>query len=130
LEPKNHDALVRQDKAVHFWTIEILVQAKTFEELAEEYDIRREKDRWLVGEGAFEQPANEIRGSNWWGLRMDHFRIRSSNLSDTGSFESEAVWIELLSTASKRTANVKAGFGADAGPLALILRTIRFDPSP
>jgi hypothetical protein len=129
LQAKNHDRLVGRDYPAHAWTISIEVRQKSFEEVAEDEDIIREGGRWFVGEGAFEQPAYEIKGSNWWGLRVDHFPVRSS-IHANGSVQSGAVWMILSSTASKQTATVIAGPGADDGPLAMLLSSVRFETKP
>jgi hypothetical protein len=126
LKSKNYDRLVGRDYPAHAWTISIEVYQKSFEELADDEDIIREGDRWFVGEGAFEQPAYEIKGPNWWGLRADHFPMRSSTRAN-GSVQSEAVWMILSSTASKQAARVTAGPGADDGPLAMLLSSVRFE---
>ena len=126
LKSKNYDRLVGRDYPAHAWTISIEVYQKSFEELADDEDIIREGDRWFVGEGAFEQPAYEIKGPNWWGLRVDHFPMRSSTRAN-GSVQSEAVWMILSSTASKQAAKVTAGPGADDGPLAMLLSSARFE---
>jgi hypothetical protein len=126
LKSKNYDRLVGRDYPAHSWTISIEVYQKSFEELVDDEGIIREGDRWFVGEGAFEQPAYEIKGPNWWGLRVDHFPMRSSTRAN-GSVQSEAVWMILSSTASKQTATVMAGPGADDGPLALLLSSVRFE---
>jgi hypothetical protein len=126
LKSKNYNTLVGRDYPNHSWTIAIEVYQKSFEELADDEDIIREGDRWFVGGGAFEQPAYEIKGPNWWGLRVDHFPMRSSTRAN-GSVQSEAVWMILSSTASKQAARVTAGPGADDGPLAMLLSSVRFE---
>lgn len=126
LQSKNYSRLVGRDYPAHAWTISIAVRQKSFEEVAGDEDITREGDRWFVGEGAFEQPAYEIKGPNWWGLRVDHFPMRSSTRAN-GSVQSEAVWMILSSTANKQTATVVAGPGADDGPLAMLLSSVRFE---
>jgi hypothetical protein len=127
LKAKNYDRLVGRDRPVHFWMIGIDVFPETFEELMDSYDIHREGDRWFVGGGAREQPAYEIKGSNWWGLRVDHFSMRSSAREGSGSFESDAVLVIMSSTTSKHTAVAVAGSGADDQPLPLMLNTFRFE---
>lgn len=64
--------------------------ALTFEDAMKMYDIRRDGDRWFVGEGAREEPAYEIKGPGWWGLRVDSLAIRSGSL-DIPSVASDAV---------------------------------------
>jgi hypothetical protein len=127
LKAKNYDRLLGRDSPVHFWMISIEVLPETFEELMDSYDIHREADRWFVGGGAREQPAYEIKGPNWWGLRVDHFSMRSSAREGSGSFESEAVLAIMSSTTSKHTAVAVAGSGADDQPLPLMLNTFRFE---
>jgi hypothetical protein len=126
LKSKIYDRLVGRDYPAHSWTISIEVYQESFEELAEDVAVIREGNRWFVGGGSSEQPAYQIKGPNWWGLRVDHFPMRSSTRAN-GSVQSEGVWMILSSTASKETATVMAGPGADDGPLAMLLSSVRFE---
>ena len=127
---KRYEMLVG-DGASHFWTIAIEVTPWTFESVMERYDVRRERGRWFVGEGAREASAYEIKGAGWWGLRVDSLSIRSGSRpsrDDTGrSVESEAGWVIISSTASARTATFLVGDGADREVLPLLLNTVSFD---
>lgn len=111
LEAKDHDRLVGRDQPPHFWTIGVEVVKQSFDEILEVYDIRREGDRWLIDRGAEEQPATEIKGLNWRGLRVDHYSPDSPPLAN---HESEFVFVFISSTTSKATtAQIHVAFGPD-----------------
>jgi hypothetical protein len=130
IQHKRYEMLVG-DGAAHFWRIAVEVRPRTFESVMELHDIRREGDRWFVGEGAREAPAYEIKGAGWWGLRVDDLPIRSGPRAGRddlpGSFESGAVWVIISNTASEQTATFLVGDGADTEVLPLLLKTVSFD---
>src|SRR5688500_2635194 len=70
LKSKLYDKLVTRDTPGHFWMISVEVLPNTLEEVMESYDVVRDRDRWFVGMGAREQPAYEIKGPGWRGLRV------------------------------------------------------------
>ena len=124
LKHRSSDKLVKSTRVSHFWMIEFDARALTFEEAMKMYDIRRDGDRWFVGEGAREAPAYEIKGPGWSGLRVDSIEIRSGSPSAA----SQAVWVLISSTVSNRTAKLVIGSGADEEALPLLLNSVRFEP--
>jgi len=133
LRSRLYDKIVAEGAPDHFWNIRIDVHPKRLEDLMEELEIRREGDRWFVGEGARQQPAYQIIGPGWWGLKVDHYSFRTSIMLSAGervSAETEGVWVVISSTTSTRTAELLAGQGSDDGPLQLLLNTFKFDKNP
>ena len=128
LRARNYDRLVGPSVPVHYWTIGIEVESKPFSQVVDANDIRHEGDRWFVGQGAFEKPAYEIKGPGWWGLRVDHFPIRSSS-REISSFASETTWIVAASDDGSRTAFFYGARGADDQALPLLLNSLKFGSS-
>ena len=126
LKAKQYEKLVKKDDPAHFWMVQVEVTSETFESAMEGHEIRREGDRWFVGQGALGQTAYEIKGPGWWGLRVDGRSIRSGPRVGHGSFESEADWVIISSTTSKTVATFLAG-SSDSAILPLLLSTARFE---
>jgi hypothetical protein len=125
LRHKAYEKLVHPDEPAHFYTVSIQVYSKTFEQLQDEYDVHREKDRWFVS--PYDAPAYEIRGSDWWGIRADSIEFRAYARGGGGYIgASEAVWAMVSSTIGPRTAVLTAGSGAEEA-FSLMLSTLRFD---
>jgi hypothetical protein len=126
-----YDKLVEPRDPDHFWKISVEVFTKPFEDVKDLYEIRRENDRWFVGDGASEAPAFEIAGPSWWGLRADHIAFRGYARNGGGYVGmSDATWVVVASNTGERTAILTAGSGADDIAFPLLLNSLRFDPRP
>jgi hypothetical protein len=125
LQSRNYDRLVGATRPLHFWRIAIQVVPKPMDEVLALHDVRRDGDRWFAGEVAGGAPAYEIRGSGWWGIRVDSLPIRSG-AREGGSFESGAVWVAMTSATGRRTATLLAGDGSLDVALPLLLNSVRF----
>ena len=129
LRSRRYEAFMKSGSAGHHWNIAIDVYPQPLDELMELFDIVQEGNRWFMGEGARQQPAYEITGPGWWGLRVDEASFRSGAIDAQGrtfTFEAGGVRIVITSKESKRTVEIIEGDGAEQA-LALLLNTFKFD---
>lgn len=124
---RRYDKLVERNAPQHFWMIAVAVEPRSFDETTEYHEVRREGQRWFVGEGAREAPAYEIKGRGWWGLRVDSLSFRSGPREGSGSFESGGTFVVISPNADRRTVTLLAGNGADDEALPLLLSTLTVD---